>query len=193
MSTIIKSSYKLLLLFFFLPCFSKASGPANFKNDPPLISTLTGTVTADGKPLNGATIYLPDMRRGTASDANGKYIITNIPKGVYLVEISFIGYATINQRVDLTANNVFDAQMKLSSIEAGEIVVTGVTRATSIRRAPVPMAAINKSYINEHSASGNVIAEIANLPGVSAVTTGPNISKPFIRGLGYNRVVTAED
>jgi len=55
------------------------------------------------------------------------------------------------------------------------------------------MAAVNKTYIDQHSASGNVIDEIANLPGVSAVTTGPNISKPFIHGLGYNRVVTLED
>jgi iron complex outermembrane receptor protein len=53
--------------------------------------------------------------------------------------------------------------------------------------------AVGKSFLDQHSASGNVIDEIANLPGVNAVTTGPNISKPFIHGLGYNRVVTAED
>ena len=188
-----KSIYRILFLALALGGFTKAVAIAGNKNEHSLISVLSGTVTTDGKPLSGATIYLPDLRKGTVSDANGKYLIGNIPKGVYLVEISYIGYATINQRVDLTSNNVFDAQLKLSSIEAGEVVVTGVTRATSIRRAPVPMAAVSKAYINEHSASGNVIAEIANLPGVSAVTTGPNISKPFIRGLGYNRVVTAED
>ena len=53
--------------------------------------------------------------------------------------------------------------------------------------------AVGKSYMDQHSATGNVIDEVANLPGISAVTTGPNISKPFIHGLGYNRVVTAED
>ncbi|MDB5014670.1 MAG: TonB-dependent receptor, partial [Daejeonella sp.] len=31
------------------------------------------------------------------------------------------------------------------------------------------------------------------VPGVNAVTTGPNVSKPFIRGLGYNRVLTLYD
>ena len=29
---------------------------------------------------------------------------------------------------------------------------------------------------------------VKNVPGLNAVKTGPNISKPFIRGLGYNRV-----
>ena len=31
------------------------------------------------------------------------------------------------------------------------------------------------------------------VPGVNAVSTGPAISKPFIRGLGYNRVLTIND
>ena len=29
--------------------------------------------------------------------------------------------------------------------------------------------------------------------GVSTVTTGPNVSKPFIHGLGYNRILTLFD
>jgi iron complex outermembrane receptor protein len=42
--------------------------------------------------------------------------------------------------------------------------------------------------------NNNIIdAIIQGVPGVSAVTTGPNISKPFIRGLGYNRVLTLFD
>ena len=83
--------------------------------------------------------------------------------------------------------------MSIAATEQAPIVVTGVSKAVSIRRDPVAIAVIDKNYINDHPAAGNVIAEIANIPGVSAVTTGPNISKPFIRGLGYNRVVTAED
>src|SRR5439155_17792190 len=31
------------------------------------------------------------------------------------------------------------------------------------------------------------------VPGVSEITMGPAISKPVIRGLGYNRVVTVND
>jgi len=39
----------------------------------------------------------------------------------------------------------------------------------------------------------NIIDAISKLPGVSAVTTGPNVSKPFIHGLGFNRVLTLFD
>jgi len=189
----LKFSYCFIFFFAGISAFSKPVGIANKKNMVPLISSLKGVVTGDGKPLAGASVSIPDLRIGVATDINGKYEINNIPKGVYLVEITYVGYASFNQKVDLTKDNVLNANLKLSSIEAGEVVVTGVSRATSIKRAPVPMAVVNKAYINEHSASGNVIDEIANLPGVSAVTTGPNISKPFIHGLGYNRVVTAQD
>ena len=109
------------------------------------------------------------------------------------MQVSYVGYATFTQRVDFAKTTVLNVQLKVSAIEAGEVVITGVSKATEIKRDPVPMVAVGKTYIDQHSASGNVIDEIANLPGVSAVTTGPNVSKPFIHGLGYNRVVTAVD
>ena len=109
------------------------------------------------------------------------------------MQISYLGYTTYTQKVDLTKSAVLSIQLQTSSIEAGEVIITGVSKATEIKRDPVPMVAVGKTYIDQHSASGNVIDEIANLPGVSAVTTGPNISKPYIHGLGYNRVITLQD
>ncbi|MFD2147678.1 TonB-dependent receptor [Mucilaginibacter antarcticus] len=46
----------------------------------------------------------------------------------------------------------------------------------------------------EQATESNVIdVLVKNVPGLNAVKTGPNISKPFIRGLGYNRVLTLYD
>ena len=76
--------------------------------------------------------------------------------------------------------------------EIEEVVVTGTSKATEIKRDPVPITVINKTHLEENI-STNIIDAIANVPGVNAVTTGPNISKPYIRGLGYNRVLTLYD
>src|SRR5258708_1943258 len=151
-----------------------------------IVGTLTGTVTdkADGKPVIGATVSIPDLRIGAITDVNGHYTLNHIPKGIYLLQVTYIGYATLNQRVDLTKTTVLDVQIHTSSIETGEVVITGVSKATEIKRDPVPMVAVSKSYIDQRSGAGNIIDAIANLPGVSAVTTGPNVSKPFIHGLG---------
>jgi iron complex outermembrane receptor protein len=190
-----KLLYCFLALFIYSTAFSNASVVKNKLHADDVIGSLSGTITdkADGKPIPGATISIPDLRIGTISDANGKYSIGQLPKGIYLVQISFIGYATFNQRVDLSKTTKLDVILQTSSIEASEVVITGVSKATEIKRDPVPMAAVSKTYIDQHSASTNVIDQIANLPGISAVTTGPNVSKPFIHGLGYNRVITLQD
>jgi len=190
-----KLFYCFLSLFITFPAFSDAASIKDKAVHEDVISTLTGTVTdkADGKPIPGATVSIPDLKNGTVTDADGKYTLSRLPKGVYLVQVSFIGYATFNQRVDFSKTTVLDVQLHTSSIETSEVVITGVSKATEIKRDPIPMAAVGKTYIDQHSASGNVIDEIATLPGVSAVTTGPNISKPFIHGLGYNRVITLQD
>jgi len=181
--------YTLLFLATALNAFAKTN-PADGGT-----GTLSGTITdkADGTTIPGATISIPDLKMATATDNKGHYSFSHLPKGVYLVTISSVGYAAVNQKVDLAKTSILDFKLTTSSIEASEVVITGVSKATEIKRDPVPMVAVGKAYIDQHSASGNVIDEIANLPGVSAVTTGPNISKPFIHGLGYNRVVTSED
>lgn len=159
------------------------------------IGTLSGKVTdkKDGSPIIGATISIPDLKTGTITDANGNFVLNHLSKGIYLVQISYVGYSTVSQRVDFSKTTELNIQLQASSIEAGEVVITGVSRATELKKSPIPMAAVGKAFIDQRSAAGNVIDMIANLPGVSAVTTGPNISKPFIHGLGYNRVITLMD
>jgi iron complex outermembrane recepter protein len=191
-----KFKIRLLILSAIL-FFISTAAIAAVKSDPGDVptGTLTGTVTdkVDGKPIIGASINVPDVKTGSITDINGHYSLNHLPKGVYLVQVSYLGYATVNQRVDFTKTKTLDVQLQASSIETGEVVITGVSKATEIKRDPVPMVAVGKTYIDQHSASGNVIDEIANLPGISAVTTGPNISKPYIHGLGYNRVITLQD
>ncbi len=164
-------------------------------DDDVAIGTLSGTITdkADGKPIFGASVSIPDLKNGTSTNAKGEYVLNHVPKGIYLVQVSYLGYSSVTQRVDFTKTSTLNIQLQVSAIESGEVVVTGVSKATEIKRNPIPMVAVGKTYLDQRSASGNVIDEIANLPGISAVTTGPNVSKPFIHGLGYNRVVTLQD
>ena len=189
-----KQKLVYILLLITISCLSGLNAEALLKPEP-VLGSLSGTIVdkSDGKPIPGASISILDLKIGTISDMNGKYSINNLPKGIFLIQIMYLGYATINRTIDLAKITTLNIQMQVSSIEIGEVIVTGVNKATEIKRSPVPMVAISRSYIDQHSGSGNVIDEVANLPGISAVTTGPNVSKPFIHGLGYNRVVTAVD
>jgi iron complex outermembrane receptor protein len=186
----------LFVLFIGLSAFADTS-VVTIKNNPveDAVGSLSGTVTdkADGKPVIGATVNIPDLKMGSITGVDGKYTFKSVPKGVYLVQVTYLGYATFNQRVDFSKTSILNVQLQASSLEAGEVIITGVSKATEIKRSPVPMVAVGKTYLDQRAASGNIIDQVANLPGVSAVTTGPNVSKPFIHGLGYNRVITLQD
>lgn len=156
--------------------------------------SFSGKVIADSTklPLEGATIYIADLRKGTISDQTGHFQLTNIPFGTYLVEIKFVGYKSIIRNIYFNQNISKDYAMQISVTEENEIVVTGASRATSLRRNPIPIISISRQYLQQNL-STNVIDAIAKVPGISAVTTGPNVSKPFIRGLGFNRILTLYD
>lgn len=144
------------------------------------------------EPLFAATIYIPDLKIGTTTDTLGQFAFGNVPKGKYLVNIKLLGYSssaiTINT-VDSIPIKIYLAQ---SAGELQEVVVTSLSKATEIRRSPVPIVAIDKDFLISNL-STNAIEAITKVPGVTAVTTGPNISKPFIRGLGFNRILTLYD
>ncbi|HZG01136.1 MAG TPA: TonB-dependent receptor, partial [Chitinophagales bacterium] len=68
------------------------------------------------------------------------------------------------------------------------VVVTGVSVSAERLRSPVPTIALRRQEMLQ-SAGNNVVEALTRQPGVDQVTTGSGISKPIIRGLGYNRVV----
>lgn len=155
--------------------------------------SLSGKITdTSGMPLGGASVYIADIRKGSIADNNGNYTITNIPSGTYLVEIKFIGYKTIVQNIYFNQNRTQNFSLSISATEESEIVITGSSKATSIKRNPIPIVSINKQFLQQNL-STNIIDAIAKVPGISEVTTGPNVSKPFIRGLGFNRILTLYD
>ena len=79
-----------------------------------------------------------------------------------------------------------------SDVKLSEVVVTGLTGSQKLKQSPSPVSIISPRQL-EAQPSTNIIDAIAHQPGISQVTTGSGISKPVIRGLGYNRVVVVND
>ena len=145
-----------------------------------------------GSPLKGAEINIRDMHAVAYSDSLGHYIIKNIPAGTYLVDVSFKGYATKIENILVRGTVHKDFVLEMSPLQLKEVVVTGVATATDKQKTPIAIATVSAANLLENS-STNVIDAIAKTPGVSAITDGQSISKPVIRGLGYNRVLTVND
>ena len=77
-------------------------------------------------------------------------------------------------------------------LQLNELIVTGVTGDTKLKHATAPINIVSPQVLRA-TASTNIIDAIAHQPGVNQLTTGGSISKPIIRGLGYNRVVVMSE
>jgi iron complex outermembrane receptor protein len=157
-------------------------------------TTLTGTVTdaQTGLPLPGATIYLPDLKRGTTADKEGHYQMENLPAVKLLVVFKYVGYTSSSVTLDLSALSEYHAALAPSYIESREVVITGSAFTTDDKKSSIAIAAIDKEKLRNTPAD-NLISAISQTPGLSEITTGNNVSKPVIRGLSYNRIVVLNE
>ena len=92
----------------------------------------------------------------------------------------------------LAQSNPDSADIYFRHLDLNEVVVTGLTGESRLKEMPAPVSIISKTEL-QSTASTNIIDAIARQPGVSQITTGGAISKPVIRGLGYNRVAVVND
>lgn len=155
--------------------------------------TLTGIVTDSnsGETLPGANVYIPSIQKGDNTDVNGEYTITNIPSGTYTVRVSYVGYQTVNQQVDIasgtqTLNISLDAGINLS-----EVVVTGygetskrnftgsVSTVTNENIEDVPVASVEQALqgnvagasITASTGTPGAVQEI-RIRGISSINAG---------------------
>ena len=111
---------------------------------------------------------------------------------MYELELRVLGHAAVTKRITINGDLTLDFATTVSSTSLKEVLITALGISTSVRRAPVPVSVVSHDMLVQQS-STNVIDAIATQPGISAITTGPGVSKPEINGLGYNRVLTLMD
>lgn len=157
-------------------------------------NSVSGKVTdaISGQPLAGASIIISDLRTGVVTDENGAFSFRNVAAGRHLFEVSYVGYASFSEYIFISPGIVKDFLLSPSVVENDEVVVTGISAATQARRNPVPVNVVKKVDLNR-TVSTNLIDVLSNKPGISQISTGPAVSKPVIRGLGYNRVIVLND
>ena len=97
-----------------------------------------------------------------------------------------IGIGT-NAQYTSDSTDVFFRHLTLN-----EVIVTGLTGNTKLKHAVSPVSILTNKDLHAIS-STNIIDAISKQPGVSQLTTGSGISKPIIRGLGYNRILVLND
>jgi len=178
--------------FKYLLCLSLIvflSGLANAQ-----VGILKGRVTSATEAKENISVKILGLNKSVKTNHMGQYTFEQIPVGNYEVVFSAIGYQSKKERVTIDKDDqLLDIEILLGESSLNDVVITGVNRATELRKSPVPIAVLSQKIMNQSVSTNLIDAIVKGIPGVSAVTTGPNVSKPFIRGLGYNRVLTLYD
>ncbi len=179
--------YRILLLFaIYIPAMLMAGHQKS--------TYLTGIVSdaSTQAPLPGATVFIPDLKQGTVTDNNGRYRLDDLPLGRWLVVFRYVGYATHSVLVDLTQTTELDVVLQPAILESQEVVITGSAFTTDARSLSTPVLSLGSEHLMRTTGS-NLMAALASTPGLSAISTGPGIAKPVVRGLSYNRVIVIKN
>ena len=157
----LKRCYWIAILFFFTITLANAQ-------------TITGTVSAEGEPLPGASVSIKGTSKGSTTDFDGKYSI-NVSLGATLV-FSYVGYATKevvvgNQKtinLSLDPDNQLDEIVVIGYGTQRKSDLTGsvsTIKAESITQTPV--ARVDQAL--QGRASGVQVTQVSGAPGAGTV------------------------
>jgi iron complex outermembrane receptor protein len=153
--------------------------------------SVSGTVV-DGftsTPIPFVAIYLPDLNRGTTADDKGHFILNNLPGSELKFTFVRLGYKPDTRIIVFTdSSNSFTVALFPSNREMEEILVVG-TQSQSEDQSTSSVTALSQRGLRSHGAL-SISDGISKLPGVTQLSTGAGISKPVIRGLYGNRIMS---
>ncbi len=138
---------------------------------PAALQAQTGTVTGrivdtGGQPLADVQVSLDGTTLGGLTQANGRYVLLNVPAGVYTLSAQRIGYATRRRdNVVVAAGEqvTIDLELSVMALSLQEIVVTGVVDPVEGIKLPFTVGRIGPENL-EVPTAGNTSA-IASLQG----------------------------
>ena len=166
-----------------------------------------------GEPLVGANVVIDGTNLGSATDANGKFLITNVNQGSHSLRASYIGYQGARYNLQVREKNVANVTILLeaASISASEVVVrserpiiqksnTNAVRITSNGDEEIKYTNVHanelstsfeiptKSSIPSDNSQHKVTISIKSLPVEFAYTSIPKISPSvYLKGKIVNK------
>lgn len=138
--------------------------------------TLSGTITdiSSNETLIGVNILIPEIQSGTMTNEYGFYSIT-LPKGTYEIQISYLGFETISETINLNQNISKNYRLIESAESLDEIVIKDNVEKLNIKKPQMSVNALSISTIKNMPVvfgEVDVIKSITLLPGVTNAGEG---------------------
>jgi hypothetical protein len=145
-----------------------------------LISQNTKTISGyiseaeSGETLLGANVYILEEQKGTISNEYGFYSLSLAP-GTYTLQYSYLGFITIEKKIELQENVKLDIELNSEAAELEEIVISSEAPNANVSNNEMSINKLDISTIQKMPTllgEVEILRSIQLLPGVSSVGEG---------------------
>jgi iron complex outermembrane receptor protein len=120
----------------------------------------------DGVAIAGATIHVLNTDVFVVTDSGGRFTIPVLPKGLYSVEISSVGYAKTQRAIQLPiTGDLHVIKLARSTSQLDAVVVTAQKQEANIQNVPISITAVSSRDIDAYRlwASRDLKGIVSNL------------------------------
>lgn len=173
---------KIILLFIGFPVVLSAQ-------------QLSGRITTtDGKPIAYASIYVPELHKGTTANSDGVFILP-LPEGEHNIVVQYLGYAKYRTKISLdkTAQLRLEVKLQPQALALPEVIVTasGEDPAAFIMRKAIALGPYYRNQLEEYRA--RVYVKGTGLPEKIPALLRSQLKKDGIREGRYIVTETLSD
>ena len=141
------------------------------------IGRISGTIRDEstGETLIGVSIYEEKSQQGTTTDEKGYYEL-DLPLGEHTLRISYIGYTTLNKRVNVTNKpQTLNVKLQPESERLSEVEIISERKDRNVSAMAMSVQTLDMITIKKIPAlmgEVDVIKSITLLPGVQSASEG---------------------
>ncbi|MFP4505614.1 MAG: TonB-dependent receptor [Cyclobacteriaceae bacterium] len=113
---------------------------------------LSGKVVQEsGEAIPGANVSLASSNIGTVTNPGGRFTLKDIPVGTYLLNVSFVGFETQTQQVEIRSGEATKVEISLKEnvLALDGLVVTAQKRRQVVQEVPIAMTTFDGSFLQE--------------------------------------------
>ncbi|NLP57844.1 TonB-dependent receptor [Lutibacter sp. B1] len=136
-------------------------------------TSITGVVTGSfGEPLPGVNIAIKGSVIGTISDMEGKYILSNVEKGNYTIEFSYIGFKTVLKELKVEGTDLVVNVVLIEDVMSlDDVVITGIANPRSRIESSISVTTMKPEVIKQ-SAPRSTAEIFRTIPGIRSESSG---------------------
>jgi iron complex outermembrane receptor protein len=163
-----------------------------FGQIPLILSGTIGDVSSRAIPR--ASINILNTNLGAVTDSEGRFSIASVPPGQYTLQISAIGYATIDKHITLSQDNneSLAIQLSPSSTQLDVVIVSAQKKEEALQKIPFSISSISARQAQDYRLWD--IKEVsAIVPNLYSADPGDNRNVTSIRGItttSYDPAIT---